>query len=92
MIELDETTLSVGQKYFKEKTVLQKGITLGLKHLMNSKKVFLLATGERKAAVVQKAVEGKINNQFPATIMQQHENGYILVDEAAASLLNKQPE
>lgn len=90
VIELDETTLSVGQKYFKEKTVLQKGITLGLKHLMNSKKVFLLANGERKAAVIQKAVEGDVNNQFPASIMQQHENGFILVDEAAASFLNKQ--
>jgi glucosamine-6-phosphate isomerase len=92
VIELDETTLSVGQKYFKEKTVLQKGVTLGLKHLMNSQKVFLLANGERKASVIQKAVEGKINNQFPASIMQQHENGFILVDEAAASLLNKQSE
>jgi galactosamine-6-phosphate isomerase len=91
VIDLDETTLSVGQKYFKEKTVLQKGITLGLRHLMNSKKVFLLANGERKAAVIQKAVEGEINNQFPASIMQQHENGHILVDETAASLLNKQP-
>lgn len=90
VIELDETTLSVGQKYFKEKIVLQKGITLGLKHLMNAKKVFLLATGERKAAVVQKAVEGEINKLFPASIMQQHENGFILVDEVAASLLNKQ--
>lgn len=92
VINLDETTLSVGQKYFKEKTVLQKGITLGLKHLLNTKKVFLLANGERKAAVVQKAVEGEINNQFPASIMQQHENGYILVDDAAASSLNKQQQ
>ncbi len=91
VIELDGTTLSVGQKYFKEKVVLQKGITLGLKHLMNSKKVFLLANGERKAAVVQKAAEGEVSSQFPASIMQQHENGFILVDEAAASLLNKQP-
>lgn len=90
VIELDETTLSVGQKYFKEKVVLQEGITLGLQHLMNSKKVFLLANGERKASVVQKAVEGQINKNFPASIMQQHDNGYILVDEAAASLLNKQ--
>lgn len=90
IIELDATTLSVGQKYFKEKTVLKKGITLGLKHLMNAKKVFLLANSERKASVVQKAVEGQINKNFPASIMQQHENGYILVDEAAASLLNKQ--
>jgi glucosamine-6-phosphate isomerase len=88
--DLDETTVTVGKKYFKEAVSLTKGITLGLAHLMNAKKAFLLANGERKAAVIKKAVEGEVSNSFPASIMQQHENGFILVDEAAASLLNKQ--
>jgi len=87
--ELDETTVTVGQKYFQEQVVLQKGITLGLAHLMNAKKVLLLAQGAKKAAVIQKAVEGEISNFFPASIMQQHLHGYVLVDEEAASLLNK---
>lgn len=86
-IELDETTVTVGQKYFKEEVVLQKGVTLGLQHLMNAKKVFLLANGERKAAVVKKAVEGEVTNKFPASIMQQHESGFILIDKEAASEL-----
>jgi glucosamine-6-phosphate isomerase len=89
VIKLDETTVSVGQKYFKEKVVLQQGITLGLAHLLNAKTVFLLANGERKATVIKKAAEGAITNSFPASIMQQHANGFIMVDEDAASLLNK---
>jgi galactosamine-6-phosphate isomerase len=89
VINLDETTVSVGQKYFKEKVVLQQGITLGLAHLLNAKTVFLLANGERKATVIKKAAEGAVTNSFPASIMQQHANGFIMVDEDAASLLNK---
>jgi galactosamine-6-phosphate isomerase len=84
VINLDETTVSVGQKYFTEKVELSKGITLGLAHLLNSKKVFLLANGERKAGVIKKAVEEGVTNLFPASIMQHHENGFVIVDEEAA--------
>jgi glucosamine-6-phosphate isomerase len=87
--ELDETTVLVGQQYFKQPVTLKKGITLGLAHLMNAKKVFLVANGERKATVIKKAVEGEVTNSFPSSIMRQHANGFILVDEKAASLLNK---
>jgi galactosamine-6-phosphate isomerase len=85
--ELDDTTKTVGQKYFKEKTVLHQGITIGLGHLMNAKKVFLKADGKRKAGVIQKTVEGEITESFPASIMQQHANGFVIIDEEAASLL-----
>lgn len=87
VIELDDTTKTVGQKYFKEKTELHKGITIGLGHLMNAKKVFLKADGKRKAEVIQKTVEGELSEGFPASIMQQHTNGFVIVDEEAASLL-----
>lgn len=87
--ELDDTTKTVGQKYFKEKTLLHQGITIGLGHLMNAKKVFLKADGTRKAAVIKKTVEGEVNESFPASIMQQHANGFVIVDEEAASLLTK---
>jgi galactosamine-6-phosphate isomerase len=89
VIALDEMTVTVGQKYFRDPVVLQKGITLGLAHLLAAGKVFLLANGERKAPVIKRAVEEKFDRMFPAGIMQQHANGFILVDEAAGSLLNK---
>jgi glucosamine-6-phosphate isomerase len=85
--ELDDTTKTVGQKYFKEQTTLHQGITIGLGHLMNAKKVFLKADGKRKAEVIKKTVEGEITENFPASIMQQHVNGYVIVDEGAASFL-----
>ena len=89
VIELDDTTKTVGQKYFKEETVLHKGITIGLGHLMNAKKVFLKADGTRKAEVIKKTVDGEVDESFPASIMQLHANGFVVIDEAAGSLLTK---
>ncbi len=84
---LDETTTSVGQKYFKEATALHQGVTLGLKHLLESKKVLLLANGNKKAAVMQKALEDEISNAFPASIIRQHSNSIVMLDEEAADML-----
>ena len=89
VIDLDDTTLSVGQKYFKTAVSLLKGITLGLNHLRESKKVLLLANGAKKAGVIQKTVEGEITLSFPASIMQKHSNGFVMIDEEAAGLIEK---
>lgn len=89
VIELDDTTVTVGQKYFKSAVDLGKGITLGLKHLQESKKVLLIANGTKKAEVIKKTVEEKMTTSFPASIMQSHPNGFVMVDEQAAGLLNR---
>ena len=88
VIDLDNTTITVGQKYFKTPVTLHKGITLGLKHLQQAKKVLLLANGSKKAGVIKRTVEGEITNEFPATIMQTHVNGFVMIDEDAAALLD----
>ena len=87
VVPLDEITATVGQQYFEQTMELKYGITLGFQHLLQSKKVFLLANSSKKAEVVKRAIEGEVSTSFPASIMQQHENGFILVDEAAAALL-----
>jgi glucosamine-6-phosphate isomerase len=87
VVPLDEITSSVGQKYFEQSMKLSYGITLGFQHLLSTKKVFLIANGEAKSGVIQKAVEGEVTTAFPASVMQMHEHGFVLVDEAAASLL-----
>lgn len=89
VIELDEITKSVGQKYFTEQVELTKGITIGFKHLLNARKVFLMANGSKKAEVIKQTVEGPVTESFPASIMQKHNNGFVIMDEEAASLLRK---
>ena len=89
VVPLDEITATVGQKYFAQPMKLEHGITLGFQHLLAAKKVYLIANGTAKAEVIEKAVEGDVTSSFPASVMQLHPNGFILVDEAAASLLQR---
>lgn len=87
LVDLDNTTTSVGQKYFKEATTLKQGITLGLKHLLEAKQVLMIANGFKKAPVIKKALEENISNQMPASIIRTHPNSEVMLDEEAASQL-----
>ncbi|HZB12304.1 MAG TPA: glucosamine-6-phosphate deaminase [Chryseolinea sp.] len=89
VVELNESTKTVGQKYFHQETTLSKGITLGLNHLLESKKVILIANGIKKADVIRKALKGKITPHLPASILRNHSNSLVIVDRAAASTLNQ---
>lgn len=89
VVELDETTRTVGQKYFREATTLTKGITLGLKHLLESGIAIVMANGSKKAEVMKRALEGDISPHVPASIIRRHPNGMVMLDKEAASLLDK---
>ena len=86
-IELDPLTKSVAKKYFKQETIITTGITLGLKHLMESKVAILIASGIKKAEIIHKALHEEVSNMVPATIIQKHPNSFVFLDKEAASNL-----
>ena len=86
---LEEITLQVGQKYFQEATDLKYGITLGLRHLMEARQVLMLANDQKKAEIMQQALEGPIGNEMPASIIRSHANSAVLLDVEAAGKLRK---
>lgn len=87
VVDLDETTRSVGQKYFSEQADLRRGITLGLRHLLEARRVIVMASGSKKADIIRKALQGAIDTRVPASIIRRHRNGVTMLDEEAASLL-----
>jgi len=87
VIDLDETTRSVGQKYFRQTAQLQKGITLGFRHLMESETVIMMASGSKKAEIIRKALEGPVTPEVPASIVRKHKRPSIMLDQDAADLL-----
>ena len=89
VVELDSTTQSVGQKYFKQSTKLQQGITLGLKHFLESRRGTVIASGRKKAEVIKKALEEPVNTNMPASIIRRHPQGFVWLDEDAADALEK---
>ena len=82
---LDRVTISVGQKYFKQQTTLNKGITLGLKYLQEAKIPVLIASDNKKAGIIVQALQGEVNNQLPASIFQMLPSAVVILDDAAAS-------
>jgi glucosamine-6-phosphate isomerase len=87
VIQLDETTTRVGQKYFEGQTVLTEGITLGMKHFFNSGRVMMIAAGKTKSDVIAKAVNDEMSMALPATQIRKHKNSILLLDKEAATQL-----
>ena len=84
---LDETTRTVGKKYFQEEVTINKGITLGMKQVLQTESLLMMASGKKKAAVIKRAVENEITIHFPASVIRHHQNALCMTDVEAASEL-----
>ncbi|HKI69732.1 MAG TPA: glucosamine-6-phosphate deaminase [Verrucomicrobiae bacterium] len=67
----------------------RRAITMGVGTILESRRCLLLATGEEKADIVAKAVEGPVTSMISATALQMHPRCQVVVDEAAASRLKE---
>lgn len=86
---LTESTKAGGQNYFSQPKELKSGITLGLGTIMNSGTVFLLVNGSKKATILQQVLEGIVTPAIPATILKDHPDCWVYLDEAAVQSQNQ---
>lgn len=85
---LTETTRQDNARFFASPDEVPRHcITQGLGTILRARHLVLLAFGERKASAVASAVEGPISAQCPASAIQLHPRTTVVVDEAAASML-----
>ena len=90
MITLDQVTrMDAASDFFGEENVPKKAITMGVGTILRSKRTIMMACGEGKAPIVQKAVEGPVTDQVPSTFLQKHANPFVVLDEAASSRLTR---
>ncbi|MBU3144173.1 glucosamine-6-phosphate deaminase [Clostridium sp. CF012] len=88
LVNLDEETIEANSRFFDSiEDVPVKAISMGIKTIMNSKKIILLANGIGKAEAIERAVKGKISPKVPASILQLHNDVTLILDKEAASLL-----
>lgn len=89
IVTLDEQTRIDNSRFFNNLDEVPKyAITMGIKNIMYSKKIILIASGKEKAKAVQQMIKGKITTKFPASILQLHPNCTIILDEYSASQLS----
>lgn len=89
VVKLSEQTRIDNARFFDSlDDVPTHAITMGIKNIMYSKKILLIASGKSKADAIYKAVYGDVDESVPASILQLHPNIIIMLDEAAASKLN----
>ena len=59
------------------------GLTLGVRTIMHSKKIILIAKGEHKAEMVRLMLKGPVTEDIPASVLQLHPNCEFLLDADA---------
>ncbi len=90
LVPLDRVTrISAASEFKGEENVPHSALTMGIGTIMRAKELLLLAFGEGKAKVVRDMVEGEVTPALPASVIQNHSHGSVLVDSAAASELGK---
>ena len=86
-IALTQSTIDANSIYFDDIPMPRYAMTMGIGSIMKAKKIVLIATGASKAEAVKGMIKGEVTPRLPASILQQHEDVVIFLDEAAASLL-----
>ena len=88
-VKLTDSTIEANKIYFDENPMPHYALTMGIKQIMSAKKVILIATGPKKAEAIKNMIEGPVTAHVPASVLQEHEDVLIFLDEDAASLLSK---
>jgi len=90
LIALDSLTmLDAASSFFGVENVPRRAITMGVGTILAADKLFLMAWGEGKAAIIRQTVEGEITSQIPATFLQSHKNVEFILDNASAAELTR---
>ena len=87
-VDLQERTIEANKRFFTSADdVPKQAYTMGIKTIMQAKKILIIASGEDKAEIVHKALFGPITPQVPASVLQLHNDVTLVADEAALSSL-----
>ncbi|KAB8137809.1 glucosamine-6-phosphate deaminase [Gracilibacillus oryzae] len=82
IITLDQSTREANARFFETiDQVPTKAITAGIETIMQSKQILLLVSGEAKKEAYNQLLEGEITEEFPASVLHQHENCVVIVDK-----------
>jgi glucosamine-6-phosphate deaminase len=87
-VTLTDSTRQANQRFFGSMDkVPEQAYTMGIKTIMQARRIVVIVSGESKAAIVKRAFFGPITPEVPASVLQLHNSVTLVGDEAALSLI-----
>ena len=88
IVELTDSTRQANKRFFTSiDEVPTHSVTMGIKTVMNARRIILMALGKGKADIVKKFIQGEVTPEVPASVLQLHPDVEVYLDFDAASLL-----
>ncbi|MEE2937976.1 MAG: glucosamine-6-phosphate deaminase [Planctomycetota bacterium] len=90
LVELDEPCRmqQVGEGWFDSLAdVPTHAISMSVRQILKSAKIYCSVPDTRKAAAVRGTLEESVSPEIPASILREHQDAFLVIDQAAASLL-----
>ncbi|HET7559792.1 MAG TPA: glucosamine-6-phosphate deaminase [Limnochordia bacterium] len=86
---LSERTRQSNAVYFAGvEAVPKRAISMGIRTIMNARRLVLLASGSSKAEAIRHTVSGPVTPEVPSSVLQLHPDLTLLLDRAAAAALD----
>lgn len=83
-VDMTESTIEANKRFFASADdVPKQAYTMGIKTIMQAKKILIVVNGENKADIVERAFFGPVTPEVPASILQLHNDVTLVGDEAA---------
>lgn len=87
-VKLKQKTIDDNARFFDSPDQVPKyAITMGIKAIMQAKKLLLMANGENKADILYRSLFGPVTPKVPASILQLHNDLTVVADEEALSVI-----
>lgn len=87
-VDLAQSTIDANSRFFASMDEVPKqAYTMGIKTIMQAKKVLVAVSGKDKAEIVRKAFFGPVTPQVPASVLQLHNDVILVGDEEALSAI-----
>lgn len=88
VVELTESTRKANARFFERpEDVPKRAITMGIRSILQSREILLLASGSTKAEAIRRLVHGEVHEDFPASALNLHDQVTLIADQEALALV-----
>lgn len=89
LVDLTDDTINANSRFFDSPDLVpRKALSVGMGVILRARRIILLASGENKAEAIRETVSGLVTTNTPSSFLQLHPDVYLIIDKAAASLLD----